>query len=104
MEDKIIEQNEMIARFMGFRVEDGWVKFDDAFSSEMDSSNLKYHESHDKLMPVIVKCHNIRNQDDNIFDLYSGFVLDETPIWVPIEKVYERVVAFIKEYNEHEKA
>lgn len=42
-----IEQNELIARFMGLRVEKGVVYLDDAFGGNFDSVVLKYHESWD---------------------------------------------------------
>lgn len=109
MKDKIIEQNEMIAEFMGGYCHAEYnlkVGMNIPFLKDQwfDYKDMQFHSSWEWLMEVVEKCHNLRNQDENIFDLYSGFVLDETPIWVPIEKVYERVVAFIKEYNEHEKA
>ena len=49
------------------------------------------------LMTVVRKCHEKRDSDEDHFHMYSGFILDETPIWASFDAVRDRSIAFIKE-------
>ncbi len=93
-----MKDNKLIAEFMGIEVKD-----DDAYLDEVKAmrksgihidfngyttSELKYHTSWDWLMPVVHKIKGTSGQ--------SIFMME---IGLPIEYVYERVVEFIKQYN-----
>ena len=93
-----MKDNKLIAEFMGIEVKD-----DDAYLDEVKAmrksgihidfngyttSELKYHTSWDWLMPVVHKSKGTSGQ--------SIFMME---IGLPIEYVYERVVEFIKQYN-----
>lgn len=100
--------NEKIARFMGTRVENGWVYPVDGFIIRFGSGNLKYHKSWDELMPVCEKIKHIARDRD--LEINGVFLHDEAknryaPIRaelgnVRIEAVYHCVIRFIDWYNE----
>lgn len=76
--------NELIAEFMGV----DQVDIDYAIN---EHGQLKYHLSWDWLMPVIDKCYQ---------EHMSKHIADAV-MTCNIEVVYDRVVEFIKEYNQN---
>ena len=89
--------NKLIAEFMGIEVKD-----DDAYLDEVKAmrksgihidfngyttSELKYHTSWDRLMPVVEKIYQINSKAD-----FFGSI--------NLEATYKEVVEFIKQYND----
>ena len=109
LEKYIIENNKLIAEFMGvnnlfldsyylpqfghYCNNYGDIEFDETFSSDM----LKYHSSWDWLMPVIKKCNEVDH-----FQAYTNF----KPIiamlgTLDILNTHSAVIDFIKWFNNH---
>jgi len=117
MEQKNInENNKLIAEFMGFEKypikdkSDGYKVKLKSGSIPMETciASLKFHLSWDWLMPVVKECTDKTNDFQYDDELYIHW---ETEIFHPdymlseilnndIEGIYNRVVKFIKWYNE----
>jgi hypothetical protein len=100
-----MEENRMIAEFMGWKQSD----FSEEYMvppqgerwewSAYMMHSIKYHTSWDWLMPVVQK---ILNRDDQTFpDSYTLWVSDSL-MYADIERVYSAVVSFLKWYNENQ--
>lgn len=103
MTQEQIENNKLIAEFMGFAVIQG-----DIYNIPTDRGVgyvpkfMKYHKSWDWLIPVVEKMYNVLQvvedpNDDWRFDLHEQ-LLD-----INLEGLHELLVRFIKWYNENHK-
>ena len=88
MESKTIENNKMIAEFMGV----DQVDIDTWLETE---PNLLYHKSWDWLMPVVVKIKSMNIEDEEMFNEIDFYVTSS------IENLYSAVVRFIEWVNEN---
>jgi hypothetical protein len=84
-----MNDNKLIAEFMGVETTDGLV-FQDNNTHEFHP--IKYHTSWDWLMPVVNKCYTSNMQHPND-DITQGL------IDVDIKATYQAVVEFIQEHN-----
>ena len=86
-----IENNKLIAEFMGIRDAENR-NFHESSECYYEDIELEYHKSWDWLMPVVQKCYKIDNEEgfDNLVDAVS--TLD-------IEATYNAVVEFINQQN-----
>ena len=104
-----MENNKLIAEFMSIEVKD-----DDAYLDEVKAmrksgihidfngyttSELKYHTSWDWLMPVAEKCLTTDEPSDG-----QHYFINDALLTCNIEVVYDRVVEFIKEYDNQRNA
>ncbi len=90
-----MNNNKLIAEFMGVETTDGLV-FQDNNTHEFHP--IKYHTSWDWLMPVVEKILDLSFQDDgDAEDFYN--VRDCMP---DINHTYKAVVEFIKTYNDEQ--
>jgi len=87
-----MEDNELIAEFMGLQLHDGMAVFDKTFNEPPEQ--LQYDTSWDWLMPVVAKITNTTPMNQSWYDIKYR-LLD-----ADIDAVYKRVVEFIKWYNE----
>lgn len=88
----ITEENKLIAEFMGgkMKVENyHGINIIEIDSKTFDLHGLKYHLSWDWLIPVVDKCYQ-EHMSKHIAEAVMTFDID---------KVYQVVVEFIKEYN-----
>ena len=83
-----MEDSKLIAEFMGYVYED------DTPSVELPP----YHMSWDWLMPVVQKCFDTQQPEEG-----QHYFINESLLTMDIEVVYDRVVEFIKTYNESNK-
>ena len=84
-----MNDNKLIAEFMGLSIKEGvcyYTDVDDMFPMgiEVEEPYLPYHTSWDWLMPVVEK------------------IGDENLLSIDIDRVYDRVVEFIKECNDEQ--
>ena len=93
---KTIENNKLIAEFMGLSIKEGvcyYTDEDDMFPMgiEVEEPYLPYDDSWDWLMPVV----------ERIEQVIQGVASAEVhlSIYSTIDEVYQAVVEFIKEYN-----
>ena len=103
MEHECISDNELIAEFMGMELgDDRTMYYDDIENLHPPTpiNELKFHTSWDWLMPVHKKCMFTPNfqGDDELRTHLIDAVLD-----ADIDRLYNAVVEFIKEYNENER-
>ena len=106
---EIIEGNKLIAEFMGYepRIQ-SWRGMKDNTTYKINERwfpnwTLQYHTSWDWLMPVVEKICEIDNQADVEFALLrnsANLEIFKTSILCHIDGVYERVIQFIKWYNQ----
>jgi hypothetical protein len=96
--NEILEGNKLIAKFMGTLYHQ---------DEKITATIVKYHSSWDWLMPVVEKIKDIDNQADiETAKILEFFKDDEdvnifhTSIFCHLQEVYNRVVVFIKWYNE----
>ena len=82
MDHECISDNEMIAEFMGKEI----------YQKHHESN---YHCSWDWLMPVTEKCLTTDEPSDG-----QHYFINDALLTCNIEVVYDRVVEFIKEYND----
>jgi hypothetical protein len=107
LEKSTLENNKLIAEFMGAKfVREGNYLFCDNLGLRTSPSmkELKYHKSWDWLMSVIKKIWNIAFEDDELTlafeeEFQIDYTMDEF-INNDIESIYQRVVDYIKWYNE----
>ena len=79
-----MKDNKLIAEFM---------------SAEYTGTRVKdYDTSWDWLMPVVQKCFDTQQPEEG-----QHYFINESLLTMDIEVVYDRVVDFIKEYNESNK-
>ncbi len=97
-----MQENKLIAEFMGLECEEErfpkegnlyWIGGD-----WVNTWNMKYHTSWDWLMPVAEKCLTTDEPSDG-----QHYFINDALLTCNIEVVYDRVVEFIKEYNENER-
>lgn len=79
-----MHNNKLIAEFMNVP------KFKKARSNK-----LLYNTSWDWLMPVVQKCFDTQQPSEG-----QHYFINESLLTMDIEVVYDRVVEFIKEYND----
>lgn len=101
--------NELIAQFMGFRL-DG-VEYEHRFAHHPDKgamliNRMKYHESWDWLMPVVEKIDRlgfsvtIRRTRTIIETVLTGRIVESIhPDYSMLNVTYQAVIEFIKWYN-----
>ena len=58
---------------------------------------LQYHTSWDWLMPVVQKCFDTQQPSEG-----QHYFINESLLTMKIEVVYDRVVEFIKQYNDEQ--
>ena len=90
-----MNNNKLIAEFMGYEVKHGKCyspKYNDGTIAPM-----QFDRSWDWLMPVVVKCFDVFDENDLNDDL--NFKLNDALLETNIDSLYEAVVEFIKEYN-----
>ena len=91
-----MENNKLIAEFMGLYPLSRASFISDKNQEYYESlSELKYHESWDWLMPVVIKCFEVDEQTND--DL--NFKLNDALLETNIDSLYKVVVEFIKDYN-----
>lgn len=100
-----IENNELIAKFMGYRVEYYMTNPPKPTGICVRGKNSKgksvyekmiFDSSWDWLMPVVHKAHEITTEHEKLFNHLEIF---EIGLTTPIEEIYKAVVEFIKWYN-----
>ena len=116
MNEEILENNALIARFMGLRQghpdpgETRWkndwfepllVDSDGEFTAGRRHEHLSFDYSWNWLMPVIRRILNLCSADDGPFVMedYYG-IIDQIP---DIERTYATVVEFVKKFNDEYK-
>jgi len=85
--------NKLIAEFMGYEVKHGKCyspKYNDGTIAPM-----QFDRSWDWLMPVVQKCFDTQQPSEG-----QHYFINESLLTMDIEVVYDRVVEFIKEYND----
>ena len=93
--------NKLIAEFMGAELDEGisyGSRVGDYFFSDGSfcrRDELKYHTSWDWLMPVVQKCFDTQQPSEG-----QHYFINESLLTMDIEVVYDRVVEFIKQYND----
>jgi len=107
---KTIENNKLIAEFMGLSIKEGvcyYTDEDDMFPMgiEVEEPYLPYDDSWDWLMPVLKKIDSYANEVMSIdeFDNYrSSYKMISSPTHYEIDYVHTQAVEFIKWYNEQD--
>jgi len=91
------ENNKLIAEFMGMKTHhnDKDVLINKTISGNeiIPIESIYYHTSWDWLMPVVVKCFDIGDNDD------MNFKLNDALLETNIESLYDVVVELITKYN-----
>ena len=88
-----MENNTLIAEFMGHPK----IANDEDKRDYLEDC-VKYHTSWDWLMPVVQKCFDTQQPSEG-----QHYFINESLLTMKIEVVYDRVVEFIKQYNESNK-
>ena len=93
-----MKNNKLIAQFMEVHeiMHDGYSEYE--LPSNEIVQNLQYHTSWNWLMPVAEKCLTTDEPSDG-----QHYFINDALLTCNIEVVYDRVVEFIKEYNENER-
>lgn len=103
-----MEDNKLIAEFMGAKplVLGGSTEYEmygvlDCIEDGVDEKHyyiddeMRFHESWDWLMPVVQKCFDTQQPSEG-----QHYFINESLLTMDIDVVYDRVVEFIKEYND----
>ena len=96
--------NKLIAEFMSgdFKVNAHYgINIDflkDNITAKQLENDLRYDKSWDWLMPVVQKCFDTQQPEEG-----QHYFINESLLTMDIEVVYDRVVEFIKQYNESNK-
>ena len=92
-----MNDNKLIAEFMGivYPKLDNVIVIDNVVIKE---NELQYDTSWDWLMPVVQKCFDTQQPEEG-----QHYFINESLLTMDIEVVYDRVVEFIKRYNESNK-
>jgi len=105
-----VDANKLIAEFMGavgtpkYNPTEWDVYITGSLDVDSDDENaqhfytpdeMKYHTSWDWLMPVVQKCFDTQQPSEG-----QHYFINESLLTMDIEVVYDRVVEFIKEYND----
>ena len=88
-----MENNKLIAEFMGMKYSDER-SFDNGEWTHSIKSLSKFQTSWDWLMPVVQKCFDTQQPEEG-----QHYFINESLLTMKIEVVYDRVVEFIKTYN-----
>lgn len=112
-----IEQNKLIAEFMGAKMRKNGYFYDGiTFSTGWNTcrpENMKYHDSWDWLMPVVEKIHGLgwlptltfggryRSYSRAVFHNPNNRELFDREAETMIEATYKAIVQFIQWYNEN---
>ena len=88
-----MEANKLIAEFMGMKYSDER-SFDNGEWTHSIKSLSKFQTSWDWLMPVVQKCFDTQQPEEG-----QHYFINESLLTMKIEVVYDRVVEFIKTYN-----
>ena len=88
-----MEDNKLIAEFMGMKYSDER-SFDNGEWTHSIKSLSKFQTSWDWLMPVVQKCFDTQQPEEG-----QHYFINESLLTMKIEVVYDRVVEFIKTYN-----
>lgn len=105
-----MEDNKLIAEFMGAKplVLGGSTEYEmygvlDCIEDGVDEKHyyiddeMRFHESWDWLMPVVQKCFDTQQPSEG-----QHYFINESLLTMDIDVVYDRVVEFIKEYNDEQ--
>jgi len=92
-----MENNKLIAEFMGLEVlyrpnSNGFIEISDTELCDVD--DLIYHRSWDWLMPVVQKCFEVAEHEDDFFAISGNLPY--------MDSTYKAVVEFIKQYNDEQ--
>jgi len=68
-------------------------------STRLHGLQLQYHTSWDWLMPVVQKCFDAQEPTEG-----QHYFINESLLTMDIEVVYDRVVEFIKEYDDEKRS
>jgi len=99
-----MNDNKLIAEFMGEKFTDnsGVVQGLNYKLIEKKhgkgNNGFRFHTSWDWLMPVVEKCFDTQQPEEG-----QHYFINESLLTMDIEVVYDRVVEFIKQYNESNK-
>ena len=93
-----MKDNKLIAEFMGLSIKEGvsyYTDADDMFPMgiEVEEPYLPYHTSWDWLMPVVQKCFEVAEHEDDFFAISGNLPY--------MDSTYKAVVEFINEYNKY---
>ena len=90
-----MENNELIAEFMEYRVFGGGTKCYSPKYKDGTIAPMQFHKSWDWLIPVVQKCFDAQEPTEG-----QHYFINESLLTMDIEVVYDRVVEFIKEHND----
>ena len=89
--NKLIANNKLILEFMGYNS----IAHDEDKRDYLEDC-VKYHKSWDWLMPVAEKCLTSDEKTDG-----QHYFINDALLTCDIDVVYDRVLEFIKEYNQN---
>ena len=98
--DETIENNKLIAEFMGLREENEDLILtlgdDEWYIDLSDEDTFKFDYDWNWLMPVVIKCYEVSSEESHVWEAIYYAVAD-----LDMDKIYTAVVNFIKWYNEN---
>ena len=94
IKDSTAENNKLIAEFMELKCVDGSYRYTTNFDDHF-TDKLCFNNSWDWLMPVVEECLTTDEPTDG-----QHYFINDAILTCNIEVVYDRVVCFIKEYND----
>jgi len=89
-----MKDNKLIAEFMELEVDNGLYCYTTAMD-DYKTDTLYFDSSWDWLMPVVERCLSTDEKTDG-----QHYFINDSLLSCNIEVVYDRVVEFIKDYNE----